>query len=143
MSLLELKDGDLVVDVAYVGNRGKGFTANNMLNLNGITPERLRSFGLDINNANDTKTFREKRRIGLAGWSLGGYYAPRAAAFPPQQHSRTTTTRRSMLNASRTLVSTPRLVAPPAITVRGADAAMMIIGPRAAFSAFDSWASRV
>jgi hypothetical protein len=44
---------DLVVDVAYVGNRGGGFTANNLLNLNGITVERLQSFGLDINNAND------------------------------------------------------------------------------------------
>src|SRR5437899_2726766 len=38
------------------------------------------------------------------------------AASPPQQHSRTTTVSRSMLKASRTLVSTPRLVAPPPIT---------------------------
>ena len=32
---------DLVVDVAYVGNRGKGFTANNLINLNAISDERL------------------------------------------------------------------------------------------------------
>ena len=44
---------DLVIDVAYVGNRGKGFTANNLINLNAISEERLRSFGLDLNNAND------------------------------------------------------------------------------------------
>ena len=44
---------DLVVDVAYVGNRGKGFTANNLVNLNAISDERLRSFGLDRNNASD------------------------------------------------------------------------------------------
>ena len=44
---------DLVVDVAYVGNRGNGFTANNLINLNAISDERLRSFGLDLNNAAD------------------------------------------------------------------------------------------
>ena len=44
---------DLVVDVAYVGNRGDGFTANNLINLNAISEERLRSFGLDLNNAAD------------------------------------------------------------------------------------------
>ena len=44
---------DLVVDVAYVGNRGDGFTANNLININAISDERLRSFGLDLNNAAD------------------------------------------------------------------------------------------
>ncbi len=44
---------DLVVDVAYVGNRGDGFTANNMISLNAISIDRLKSFGLDINNAAD------------------------------------------------------------------------------------------
>ncbi len=44
---------DLVVDVAYVGNRGDGFTANNLINLNAVSDERLASFGLDRNNAND------------------------------------------------------------------------------------------
>ncbi|HTG89795.1 MAG TPA: carboxypeptidase regulatory-like domain-containing protein [Vicinamibacterales bacterium] len=44
---------DLVVDVAYVGNRGDGFTANNMVNLNAISIDRLKTFGLDINNAAD------------------------------------------------------------------------------------------
>ena len=44
---------DVVVDVAYVGNRGNGFTANNLINLNAISEDRLRSFGLDLNNAAD------------------------------------------------------------------------------------------
>ena len=44
---------DIVVDVAYVGNRGNGFTANNLINLNAISEDRLRSFGLDLNNAAD------------------------------------------------------------------------------------------
>ncbi len=44
---------DLVVDVAYVGNRGNGFTANNLINLNAISEERLASFGLNLNNAAD------------------------------------------------------------------------------------------
>ena len=44
---------DFVIDVAYVGNRGDGFTANNMINLNAISIDRLKSSGLDINNAAD------------------------------------------------------------------------------------------
>ena len=39
--------------MAYVGNRGDGFTANNMVNLNALSVDRLKSFGLDINNATD------------------------------------------------------------------------------------------
>jgi hypothetical protein len=57
---------DLVVDVAYVGNRGSGFTANNLLNLNGITEERLKSFGLDINNANDRTLLTSRLDSSLA-----------------------------------------------------------------------------
>ena len=57
---------DLVVDVAYVGNRGDGFTANNLMNLNAISDERLRSFGLDINNANDQALLRARLDSPLA-----------------------------------------------------------------------------
>ena len=39
---------DLVIDVAYVGNRGDGFTPI-FVSINAISEERLRSFGLDIN----------------------------------------------------------------------------------------------
>jgi hypothetical protein len=41
------------VDLTYVGNRGVWWQAPGMLNLNANTPERLRSFGLDINNPDD------------------------------------------------------------------------------------------
>ena len=51
---------DLVVDFAYVGNRGDGFTANNLVSLNAISIDRLRSFGLDINNANDQALLRAR-----------------------------------------------------------------------------------
>jgi hypothetical protein len=42
-----------VVDVAYVGNRGAWWQAPGMLNLNANTPERLRSFGLDVTSLAD------------------------------------------------------------------------------------------
>ena len=51
---------DLMVEVAYVGNRGAGFMANNLMALNAISEERLRSFGLDINNANDQALLRAR-----------------------------------------------------------------------------------
>jgi hypothetical protein len=44
---------DLAVEANYVGNRGAWFEANSLIDLNALTPERLRSFGLDINNAAD------------------------------------------------------------------------------------------
>ena len=56
---------DLVVDVAYVGNRGDGFTANNLINLNAISEDRLRSFGLDLNNANDQALLRAVVEVAL------------------------------------------------------------------------------
>src|SRR5207247_10514923 len=44
---------NLAADVTYVGNRGIWWQAPALLNLNANTPERLKSFGLDINNAAD------------------------------------------------------------------------------------------
>ena len=44
---------NLVVEATYVGNRGVWWQAPAMLNLNANTPERLASFGLDLNNAAD------------------------------------------------------------------------------------------
>jgi hypothetical protein len=45
--------GNMVVELAYVGNRGVWFQSNSMINLNANTPERLRSFGLNVNDAAD------------------------------------------------------------------------------------------
>ena len=44
---------NLVVEAAYVGNRGVWWQAPALLNLNANTPERLLSFGLDINRKED------------------------------------------------------------------------------------------
>lgn len=44
---------DLMVEAAYVGNRGVWQQADGLLNLNGLTPERITSAGLDINSAAD------------------------------------------------------------------------------------------
>jgi hypothetical protein len=51
---------DLLVEAAYVGNRGVWFPANNLIDLNALTQERLRAFGLDINNANDQALLRSR-----------------------------------------------------------------------------------
>lgn len=45
--------GNLVVEAAYVGNRGAWFRTDGLNQFNGISNERLRSFGLDINSAAD------------------------------------------------------------------------------------------
>jgi hypothetical protein len=84
---------DLVVDVAYVGNRGSGFTANNLINLNAISNDRLRSFGLDINNANDQALLRARldsplaaqrgfNRLPYAGYSGANTVAQSLRPFP-------------------------------------------------------------
>jgi hypothetical protein len=44
---------NLVVEASYVGNRGVWWQAPALLNLNANTPERLKSFGLDVNSAAD------------------------------------------------------------------------------------------
>jgi hypothetical protein len=44
-----------VVDLTYVGNRGIWWQAPAMLNLNANTPERLKTFGLDVTNPADIK----------------------------------------------------------------------------------------
>ena len=44
---------NLVVEAAYVGNRGVWFPANNLIDFNGLTEDRLKSFGLDITNSAD------------------------------------------------------------------------------------------
>jgi hypothetical protein len=44
---------DLLVEAAYVGNRGAWLQANNLAIYNQLSPERLASFGLDLNNSSD------------------------------------------------------------------------------------------
>jgi hypothetical protein len=84
---------DLVVDLAYVGNRGSGFTANNLLNLNGNTEDRLRSFGLDIHNPADQALLRARldsplaatrgfNNLPYAGYSSANTVAQSLRPFP-------------------------------------------------------------
>jgi hypothetical protein len=84
---------DLVVDVAYVGNRGNGFTANNLVNLNAISVERLQSKGLDINNPNDQALLRARldsplaaqrgfNKLPYAGYSGANTVAQSLRPFP-------------------------------------------------------------
>jgi len=44
---------NLVVEASYVGNRGVWWTAPGLIDVNAVTPDRIGSFGLDINNAAD------------------------------------------------------------------------------------------
>src|SRR5262249_16027198 len=44
---------DLLIQIPCVGNRGAWYEANGLVSINGVTPERLKSFGFDVNNAGD------------------------------------------------------------------------------------------
>ena len=44
---------DLAVEAAYVGNRGVWLQSSSYWDLNALTPQRIASYGLDINNAVD------------------------------------------------------------------------------------------
>ena len=44
---------DLVIEAAYVGNRGSWFQANNLISYNAVNPARLKALGIDITNAAD------------------------------------------------------------------------------------------
>ncbi|MCI0364408.1 MAG: hypothetical protein L0219_11025, partial [Phycisphaerales bacterium] len=84
---------NLVVEGAYVGNRGAWFTANNLVNPNAITSERLRGFGLDISNAADQTLLRSRldsavaasrgfNRLPYAGYSPANTVAQSLRPFP-------------------------------------------------------------
>jgi hypothetical protein len=83
---------DLMVEVAYVGNRGTGFTWNQLTNLNAISLDRLGSFGLDINSTADQALLRSRLDSPLAqqrgfrapyeGYSLANTVAQSLRPFP-------------------------------------------------------------
>jgi len=84
---------DLMVEVAYVGNRGSGFGAANLVNLNAISEERLRSFGLDLRNPADQALLRARMDSAVAisrgfnkapypGYSLANTVAQSLRPFP-------------------------------------------------------------
>jgi TonB dependent receptor len=70
---------DLVVEAAYVGNRGAWFRADGLNALNGITNERLASFGLSLQNPADVTLLGQQ--IGSAAVTGRGFRKP-YEAFP-------------------------------------------------------------
>ena len=71
---------DLVVEASYVGNRGVWWQAPVLLNLNAITPDRLKAFGLDATNANDQTLLKSLLNQPLA--AQRGFSAPPYPGFP-------------------------------------------------------------
>lgn len=70
---------DLVVEAAYVGNRGAWFRADGLNALNGISNERLGSFGLSLSNPADVTLLGQQ--IGSAAVQARGFRKP-YEAFP-------------------------------------------------------------
>lgn len=65
---------NLMVEVAYVGNRGAWFEANGLVNLNAIRPEALLARGLDITKAEDRAVLTSQLDSDLA--RSRGFTAP-------------------------------------------------------------------
>jgi hypothetical protein len=70
---------DVSVEAAYVGNRGVWELSNGLVNLNAITPARLRTFGLDLTDPN-TRTLLTST-VGSAAAKAAGIQIP-YAGFP-------------------------------------------------------------
>jgi Carboxypeptidase regulatory-like domain/TonB dependent receptor len=73
---------NLMIEAAYVGNRGVWMNAPNMMDLNGITPQRLAAYGLNLANAADRTVLTS--RLSSAAAIARGFTAP-YAGFPMNQ----------------------------------------------------------
>ena len=73
---------NLVVDASYIGNRGVWLQATSLNDLDALTPERLASFGLNLNNAADRTLLTSRLSSSLA--VSRGFTAP-YAGFPLSQ----------------------------------------------------------
>ena len=83
---------NLVVEAAYVGNRGVWLQADNMSDLNGLTNQRLATVGLNLNNAADrsllTSPMNSPQVIArgftapYAGFPMGATLAQALRPFP-------------------------------------------------------------
>ncbi|HEY7337960.1 MAG TPA: TonB-dependent receptor [Bryobacteraceae bacterium] len=71
---------NLVVEGAYVGNRGVWWDAPGLMDINGLTPQRLASFGLDINNAADRTLLASPLNSATA--AARGFNHPPYPGFP-------------------------------------------------------------
>ena len=70
---------NLLVEAAYVGNRGVWEPATSLININAITPQRLASAGLDINNAADRSLLTS--RLDSATAAARGFNKPPYPTF--------------------------------------------------------------
>jgi hypothetical protein len=70
---------NLLVEAAYVGNRGVWEPAVAMININALTPQRLASFGLNINSAADQSLLTS--RLNSPAAAARGFSAPPYASF--------------------------------------------------------------
>jgi len=73
---------DLVVEAAYVGNRGVWFRGDGLLDYNGLTAERIAAYGLNINDATDRTLLTS--RIDSAQVAARGFRLP-YVGFPGSQ----------------------------------------------------------
>jgi hypothetical protein len=93
ISLQRELTSDFMVEVAYVGNRGSFFEANGLTSLNALSEERLASFGLRLDNANDRALLRARldsptaaargfNKAPYAGYSMANTVAQSLRPFP-------------------------------------------------------------
>jgi len=71
---------NLVVEASYVGNRGAWWEANDLININALTPERIASFGLNVNSAADRALLTSALNSPQA--AQRGFNRPPYAGFP-------------------------------------------------------------
>ncbi len=71
---------NLMIEVSYVGNRGAWWEGNELINVNALTAQRLKSFGLDINSADDR--FLLTQRLNSTTAKNRGFSTPPYASFP-------------------------------------------------------------
>jgi hypothetical protein len=71
---------NLSIEASYVGNRGAWWEANQLIDVNALTPERMASFGLNINNAADQALLTSALNSATA--KNRGFSTPPYATFP-------------------------------------------------------------
>jgi hypothetical protein len=71
---------DIVVDAAYAGNRGIWLVSSSAWDLNALTPQRIASFGLNMNNAADLALLTSAMNSSLA--ASRGFNKLPYAGFP-------------------------------------------------------------
>jgi hypothetical protein len=80
ISLQRELTSNLVLEAAYVGNRGAWFRGDGLLNYNAISEDRLRSFGLSLNNPADLQLLAARLDSPLA--ASRGFSRLPYAGFP-------------------------------------------------------------